>query len=83
MGLTILVLFHLLFVRFDEPKLDQHADAPKKVDLKGTIRVVAGVPGLFALIFFAAFNNFLGGVFMALMDAYGLSLMKVQEWGML
>ena len=83
MGLTVLVLLHLLFVRFDEPKLDQHADLPKKVDLKGTIRVVAGVPGLFALIFFAAFNNFLGGVFMALMDAYGLSLMKVQEWGML
>jgi hypothetical protein len=41
------------------------------------------VPGLFALILFAAFNNFLGGVFMALMDAYGLSLMEVQEWGLL
>ena len=83
MGLTVLVLLHLLFVRFEEPRLEHHADAPKKVDLAGTIRVVAGVPGLFALIFFAAFNNFLGGVFMALMDAYGLSLMKVQEWGLL
>jgi DHA3 family multidrug efflux protein-like MFS transporter len=31
------------------------------------------VPGLFALIFFACFNNFLGGVFRALLDAYGLS----------
>jgi len=41
------------------------------------------VPGLFALIFFAAFNNLLGGVFMALMDAYGLSLMKVEHWGLL
>ena len=27
--------------------------------------------GLFALILFSTFNNFLGGVFMALMDAYG------------
>lgn len=32
---------------------------------------------------FAAFNNFLGGVYMALMDAYGLSLMSVQAWGLL
>ena len=28
-----------------------------------------------------AFNNFLGGAFMALMDAYGLSLVSVQAWG--
>lgn len=83
MTLTVLVLVHLLFVHFQEPRLEHHEDAPKKIDLAGTIRVVAGVPGLFALIFLGAFNNFLGGVFMALMDAYGLSLMKVQEWGLL
>ena len=41
------------------------------------------MPGLFALIFFATFNNFLGGVFMALLDAYGLSLVSVQVWGLL
>ena len=41
------------------------------------------MPGLVALILFAAFNNFLGGVYMALMDAYGLSLMSVQAWGLL
>lgn len=29
------------------------------------------------------FNNFLGGVFMALMDAYGLSIVSVQTWGIL
>ena len=83
MGLTLLVLVHLLFVRFVEPRAEGHDDAPKRIDLAGTIRIVAGVPGLFALILFGAFNNFLGGVFMALMDAYGLSLMKVQEWGLL
>jgi DHA3 family multidrug efflux protein-like MFS transporter len=53
------------------------------VDLRGTIRVIAAVPGLFALILFASFNNLLGGVFMALMDAYGLSLLAVEEWGLL
>jgi DHA3 family multidrug efflux protein-like MFS transporter len=41
------------------------------------------VPGLFALIFFTTFNNFLGGVFFALMDAYGLSLVSVEVWGAL
>ncbi|HYC34570.1 MAG TPA: MFS transporter, partial [Candidatus Paceibacterota bacterium] len=41
------------------------------------------IPGLFPLIFFTTFNNFLGGVFMALMDAYGLSLVSVKVWGTL
>ena len=53
------------------------------VDLRGTLRLVRGVPGLLALIGFTCFNNFLSGVFMALMDAYGLSLMSVQAWGLL
>jgi DHA3 family multidrug efflux protein-like MFS transporter len=53
------------------------------VDLRGTFRLVRGVPGLLALIFFSCFNNFLGGTFMALMDAYGLSLVSVQAWGLL
>ncbi|MER6000101.1 hypothetical protein ABT120_16140 [Nonomuraea angiospora] len=48
------------------------------MDLRGTIRLVREVPGLMALIAFSAFNNFLGGVFMALIDAYGLSLVSVQ-----
>ena len=54
-----------------------------KVDLRGTLRVVRGVPGLLALIGFSCFNNFLAGAFMALMDAYGLYLMSVQAWGLL
>jgi DHA3 family multidrug efflux protein-like MFS transporter len=54
-----------------------------KVDLRGTIRVIGQVPGLGALIVFSAFNNLLGGIFMALLDAYGLSMMSVQGWGLL
>jgi DHA3 family multidrug efflux protein-like MFS transporter len=38
---------------------------------------------LFALILFQAFNNFLGGIYMALMDAYGLLMVSVQAWGIL
>jgi MFS transporter, DHA3 family, multidrug efflux protein len=45
--------------------------------------VIGEVPGLFALIFLATFNNFLGGIFMALLDAYGLSLVSVETWGLL
>jgi DHA3 family multidrug efflux protein-like MFS transporter len=93
LGFTALAFLHLLFVQVDETKgasaseptkVDEPAapPAPKRIDLMGTIAVVAGVPGLFALIIFAAFNNFLGGIFMALLDAYGLSLVSVQVWGL-
>jgi DHA3 family multidrug efflux protein-like MFS transporter len=68
----------------DEPE-DQTSARPVNdgVDIRGTLRIVRGVPGLLALIFFSCFNNFLGGAFMALMDAYGLSLVSVQTWGLL
>lgn len=83
-GFTALAFLHLLTVRIDDPEpASSMSGARKEVDLVGTIRVIAAVPGLFALIYFSVLNNFLGGVFMALMDAYGLSLMKVQEWGLL
>jgi DHA3 family multidrug efflux protein-like MFS transporter len=64
---------------------DDAAAAPASdgVDLRGTWRLVRSVPGLTALIAFSCFNNFIGGAFMALMDAYGLSLVSVQAWGLL
>ena len=80
---SLIAALHLLFVDVDEPRETDTHDAPQQIDLAGTFRVVRGIPGLFALILFAAFNNLLGGVFMALMDAYGLSLMKVEQWGLL
>ena len=85
LGMTVLgvSVAHLAFVRvrigpnvrqqIDSETADQQATG-NKVDLRGTLRVVRSVPGLLALIGFSCFNNFLGGVFMALMDAYGLSL---------
>ncbi|PUB32236.1 DHA3 family multidrug efflux protein-like MFS transporter [Promicromonospora sp. AC04] len=58
------------------------ADEPKKVDLRGTIRLVGSIPGMWALIGFTLLNNFLAGGLMALADPYGLSLMSVQAWGL-
>jgi DHA3 family multidrug efflux protein-like MFS transporter len=78
-----IALVHLPFVRL--PERLGHAAAegePRRVDLRGTIAVVASIPGMWALIVFAAINNFLGGGFMALLDAYGLSMMSVQAWGL-
>ena len=86
LAMTILAFVHLSLVRIEEGRVAPTQDAPaepKRVDIAGTIRVIAAVPGLFALIFFACFNNFLGGVFMALLDAYGLSLVAVEVWGLL
>lgn len=67
----------------EAPGRVEAAEQGKRVDISGTMRVVKAVPGLFALIFFTTFNNFLGGVFFALMDAYGLSLVSVEVWGTL
>ena len=53
----------------------------KKHTLREGLKYMVTVPGLFALILFTTFNNFLGGVFMALVDPYGLELVSVQFWG--
>ena len=86
LALSLLAFLHLTLVSIDEKRVAAEPGvpaAPRTVDIRGTIRVIAAVPGLFALIFFATFNNFLGGIFMALLDAYGLSLVSVQVWGLL
>lgn len=81
--LTAVAALHLIFfVSIPEdhvvhdPELDN-----KKIDIKGSIAAIKVVPGLFALIIFSTFNNFIGGAFMALMDPYGLTLFPVELWG--
>jgi DHA3 family multidrug efflux protein-like MFS transporter len=81
--LTLLVIMHLLRVTLPDREVPQEHKQTTRMDLRGTIRAVRLVPGLFGLIFFSTFNNFLGGVYMALMDAYGLQLVTVQQWGVL
>ncbi|MBP7057104.1 MFS transporter [Candidatus Gracilibacteria bacterium] len=81
--LTIVTILHLLLLPLVEKKIVHDASRSKKIDLKGTLVVVRKIPGLLALILFTTCNNFLGGIFMSLMDAYGLSLVSVQVWGLL
>jgi MFS transporter, DHA3 family, multidrug efflux protein len=82
-AVTIIALIHLVCIPIPEPIIVHTEEKPKRVDVKGTIRIIRGVPGLFALIFFTTFNNFLGGAFMALMDPYGRTLMRVEVWSVL
>jgi MFS transporter, DHA3 family, multidrug efflux protein len=78
------VVAHLAFVRIPEQRVAAAAGGGgHRLDVRGTVAVVAAIPGLAALIAFTTINNFLGGVFMALMDAYGLSLVSVEVWGLL
>ena len=83
--LTLLTIAHLSFIPILEKKIVKTGEESKNpfADIGGTIAVIAAIPGLFALIFFTTFNNFLGGVFMSLMDAYGLTLVDVKTWGFL
>lgn len=82
-SLMALVLVHLWTLPIPQQH-NGHSDAqPHSLDIRGSIQAIQAVPGLFALIFFHTFNNFLGGVFMSLMDAYGLELVSVQVWGAL
>ncbi len=78
---TVLVGVHLLTIRIPEEAPQVNEDAPRFIDFGGAIKAVRLVPGLIALLFFSTFNNFLGGVFMALLDPYGLSLMSVETYG--
>lgn len=82
-ALSVLVILHLMTISIPEKEIVHTEPHTQHIDIRGTIAAVGLVPGLFGLIFFNTFNNFLGGVFMSLMDAYGLSLVSVQAWGIL
>jgi len=82
-ALTLVSLLHLLSVSIPEPEIVHAEGAPKAVDFAGAYAAVIAVPGLVGLILFATLNNLLGGVFMALLDPYGLTLVSVEVWGIL
>ncbi|WP_081322580.1 MFS transporter [Microbacterium testaceum] len=75
-GLTLAALVHLLTIRIAEEKPAAGAEPGPIVDLRGAWRAVRAAPGLIALIIFSTFNNLIGGVYMALMDPYGLDLYR-------
>ena len=79
--LTALAFAHLLTLRMPEELRAAASDAHGSFDLRGSWAAVMAIAGLFALILFSTFNNFVGGVYMALMDPYGLELFPVELWG--
>ncbi|MBT2595033.1 MFS transporter [Arthrobacter sp. ISL-72] len=79
--LTTLAFAHLLALRVPEEVRAASTDAHGGFDLRGSVAAVLAIAGLFALILFSTFNNFIGGVYMALMDPYGLEMFSVEMWG--
>jgi MFS transporter, DHA3 family, multidrug efflux protein len=79
--LTVVVLGHLLIaIHIDEPR--PHRVGRRHLDLRGSWQTMRAVPGLVPLVLFSTFNNLVMGVFMTLMDPYGLILFSVQSWGL-
>jgi len=86
LALVAVALAHMATIRFDEPEPapgESDGGAARAFDIRTAVAAIREVPGLRMLILLAAFNNLLGGVFMALMDAYGLELVSVETWGLL
>ncbi|PNH79551.1 MFS transporter [Arthrobacter sp. AFG20] len=79
--LTAVAFAHLLTLRMPEEVRAAATDAQGGFDLRGSLAAVLAIAGLFALILFSTFNNFIGGVYMALMDPYGLEMFSVEAWG--
>ncbi|WP_081747446.1 MFS transporter [Arthrobacter sp. Br18] len=79
--LTALAFLHLLTLRMPEEVRPAATDAHGAFDLRGSLTAVLAISGLFALILFSSFNNFAGGVYLALMDPYGLEMFSVELWG--
>ncbi|WP_377641522.1 MFS transporter [Oryzobacter terrae] len=81
LALTGLSLAHLLPVSVPEvrPEVEEGAS---RFDVRGAVTAIRAVPGLVALILFTTFNNLVNGVYIALMDPYGLTLFSVEAWGL-
>lgn len=82
--LTALSFLHMLTVHIPEKGIAHDPELKnKQVDIKGSIAAIKAIPGLFGLLFFSMFNNFIGGSYMALMDPYGLTIFSVEMWGII
>lgn len=73
-------IVHLHLLRIPEPEIVHDPDR-SAVDFKGGMAAMLAVPGLFALVLFTMMNNLSGGVFMTLLDPYGLNMFPVEIWG--
>ena len=85
-ALTVGALLHVRHISIPEDAPEPAAEGaqrPWAIDVRGAVAAIRAVPGLTLLIYLAAFNNLIAGVFMALVDAYGLTLVSVETWGLL
>lgn len=78
---SVFSIAHLVFIPIKETVTNAVEKGKSRLEIRGTLKIISSVPGLASLIVFTTLNNFLGGVYMSLMDAYGLSLVSVQVWG--
>ena len=73
-------IIHLHLLTIPEPEIV--ADPERRaIDFRGGFLATLAVPGLLALILFTTLNNLAGGVFMTLLDPYGLTMFSVEVWG--
>lgn len=79
--LTAIPIVHLHLLRIPEPEI-VHDPTRSAVDFKGGWAAMLAVPGLIGLVVFTTFNNLTSGVYMALLDPYGLNMFSVEIWGM-
>ncbi|MGO2328446.1 MFS transporter [Glutamicibacter arilaitensis] len=80
-AMVVITLLHLLGISIPEQEPEKEEGLTKTSDLRLGFTTVMAIPALFALIIFSMFNNFIGGIYMALMDPYGLTIMPVEAWG--
>ncbi len=78
--LTAAPLVHLHLLRVPEPEI-VHDPNRRAIDFRGGMLAILAVPGLLGLILFTTLNNLGGGVYMALLDPYGLDMFPVEIWG--
>jgi len=77
---TALPVVHLHALKIPEPEI-VHDPSRSAVDFSGGMAAIRAVPGLIGLIVFTTFNNLASGVYMALLDPYGLEMFSVEMWG--
>ncbi|QIM17397.1 MFS transporter [Leucobacter insecticola] len=73
-------ILHLHLLKISEPEIVRDPNR-SAVDFRGGMQAMLAVPGLFALVLFTMLNNLSGGMFMALLDPYGLNMFPVEIWG--
>lgn len=79
--LIALSLVHLVTIRLVDPVFSELGEELPRARLVQGLHLARTVPGLMGLIAFSTLNNLLAGVYLGLLDPYGLQLVSVQQWG--